>query len=106
MQWLNQTWALDFMTETLYDGRRVRLLTMIDEGNREGSKIAMGLSLLSRRVIRVLDELVAVHGVRQPSASTTTQNFTRRLPLIDHGGAWLLGLRVPAPDDDDLVQIK
>ena len=33
---LNQTWALDFMTETLYDGRRVRLLTMIDEGNREG----------------------------------------------------------------------
>jgi hypothetical protein len=22
---LNQTWALDFMTETLYDGRRVRL---------------------------------------------------------------------------------
>ena len=64
MQWLNQTWALDFMTETLYDGRRVRLLTMIDEGNREGSKIAMGLSLPSRRVNRVLDELVAVHGVR------------------------------------------
>jgi len=63
---LNQTWALDFMTETLYDGRRVRLLTMIDEGNREGLEIAMGLSLPSRRVIRVLDELVAVHGC--PSA--------------------------------------
>ena len=63
---LNQTWALDFMTETLYDGRRVRLLTMIDEGNREGLEIAMGLSLPSRRVMRVLDELVAVHGC--PSA--------------------------------------
>jgi putative transposase len=59
---LNQTWALDFMTETLYDGRRVRLLTVIDEGNREGLEIAMGLSLPRRRVIRVLDELVAVHG--------------------------------------------
>ena len=33
---LNRTWALDFMSETLYDGRRVRLLTVIDEGNREG----------------------------------------------------------------------
>lgn len=54
------------MTETLYDGRRVRLLTMIDEGNREGLEIAMGLSLPSRRVLRVLDELVAVHGC--PSA--------------------------------------
>ena len=59
---LNQTWALDFMTETLYDGRRVRLLTMIDEGNREGLKIVMGLSVPSRRVTRALDELVAVHG--------------------------------------------
>ena len=35
---LNQTWALDFMTETLYDGRRVRLLTMLDEGNHEGAR--------------------------------------------------------------------
>lgn len=63
---LNQTWAIDFMTETLYDGRRVRLLTMIDEGNREGLEIAMGLSLPSRRVTRALDELVAIHGC--PSA--------------------------------------
>jgi putative transposase len=59
---LNQTWALDFMTETLYDSRRVRLLTIIDEGNREGLEIAMGVSVPSRRVVRVLDELVAVHG--------------------------------------------
>jgi putative transposase len=63
---LNQTWALDFMTETLYDGRRIRLLTMIDEGNREGLEIAMGVSLPSRRVVRVLNELVAVH--RRPTA--------------------------------------
>src|SRR5688572_11735050 len=46
---LNQTWALDFMTETLYDHRRVRLLTMLDEGNREGLEIEMGVSLPSRR---------------------------------------------------------
>ncbi len=63
---LNQTWALDFMTDTLYDARRVRLLTMMDEGNREGLEIAMGVSLPGRRVARELDELVAVHGC--PSA--------------------------------------
>ena len=59
---LNRTWALDFMSETLYDGRRVRLLTVIDEGNREGLEIAMGLSVPSQRVVRVLNELVVVHG--------------------------------------------
>jgi len=56
---LNQTWALDFMADTLYDRRRVRLLTVLDEGNREGLEIAMGVSLPSRRVVRVLNELVA-----------------------------------------------
>jgi len=45
------------MTETLYDGRRVRLLTMLDEGNREGLEMAMGGSLPGRRVVRVLREL-------------------------------------------------
>lgn len=59
---LNHTWALDFMTETLYDRRRVRLLTIIDEGNREALEIALGVSLPSRRVVRILDELVALHG--------------------------------------------
>ena len=66
---LNRTWALDFMTETLYDRRRIRLLTVIDEGNREGLEIAMGVSLPSRRVTRVLSELVALHGC--PSALRT-----------------------------------
>jgi len=36
------------MTETLYDGRRIRPLTVIDEGNREELEIEMGLSLPSR----------------------------------------------------------
>lgn len=63
---LNQRWALDVMTETLDDGRRVRRLTVIDEGNRAALEIAMALSIPSRRVVRVLDELTAVHG--SPSA--------------------------------------
>jgi putative transposase len=54
------------MTETLYDSRRVRLLTMLDEGNREGLEIAMGPSLPSRRVTRELEALIALHGC--PSA--------------------------------------
>ena len=38
------------------------LLTVIDEGTREGLEIAMGLSVPNQRVVRVLTELVAVHG--------------------------------------------
>ena len=59
---LNQTWALDFMADALYDRRRFRLLTIIDEGNREALAIEVGTSITAARVIRVLDELIAVHG--------------------------------------------
>ena len=59
---LNHTWAIDFMTDTLYDGRRFRTLNVLDEGNREGLAIDVGMSLPSVRVIAVLEELVALNG--------------------------------------------
>jgi len=59
---LNETWALDFMVDALYDGRPFRALTVIDEGNREALAIEIGTSIPSARVIRVLDELVRLYG--------------------------------------------
>jgi putative transposase len=59
---LNDTWALDFMVDALYDGRPFRALTVIDEGNREALAIEIGTSIPSTRVIRVLDELVRLYG--------------------------------------------
>jgi putative transposase len=59
---LNDTWALDFMTDALYDGRAFRALTIIDEGNREGLAIEVGTSIPSARVIRVLDDLLRLYG--------------------------------------------
>jgi putative transposase len=35
VQELNHVWCLDFMRDTLYDGRPFRTLHVIDEGNRE-----------------------------------------------------------------------
>jgi putative transposase len=62
---LNTTWAMDFMVDTLYDGRRFRTLNVIDESNREGLAIEIGTTLPSLRVIAVLEELVALHGAPQ-----------------------------------------
>jgi hypothetical protein len=56
---LNRTWTLDFMTDLLYDGRQFRTLNVLDEGNREGPAIQMGVSLPAARVIRVLENLIA-----------------------------------------------
>ena len=60
---LNRTWALDFMGDTLYDGRCYRTLNVLDEGNREALAIEISTSLPSRRVVQLLGQLVALHGV-------------------------------------------
>ena len=44
---------------------------MIDEDNRERLEIGMGASLPGRRVIRVLNDLVTVHGSLSPYALPT-----------------------------------
>jgi putative transposase len=59
---LNRTWALDFMEDSLYGGRRFRVLNVIDEGNREALAIEIGTSIPSARVIRLLEDLVDLHG--------------------------------------------
>ncbi len=59
---LNGTWALDFMSDTLYDGRRFRTLNVIDEGNREALAVEVATSIPGSRVVSVLDQLVAIHG--------------------------------------------
>ena len=59
---LNHTWAVDFMSDTLYDGRRFRTLNVIDEGNREALAVEVATSLPGARVVSVLEQLVAIHG--------------------------------------------
>jgi transposase InsO family protein len=53
---------IDFMLETLYDGRRFRTFNVMDESNRAGLAIEVGTTMPALRVIAVLEELVALHG--------------------------------------------
>lgn len=55
----NQIWSIDFMSDSLVDGRKFRLLNVIDDFNRESLAIEVDTSLPSLRVIRVLERLIA-----------------------------------------------
>jgi putative transposase len=59
---LSRVRAMDFMRDTLYDGRPFRTLNVIDEGNREALCIECGTSIPSSRVVRVLEQLVEMFG--------------------------------------------
>jgi len=59
----NQTWSIDFMTDSLWDGRRFRLLNVIDDYNREILAIEADTSLPALRVIRALEKLEMHRGL-------------------------------------------
>jgi len=56
---LNQSWSIDFMSDSLFCGRRFRTFNVVDDFNREALAIEIDLSLPSQRVIRVLERIVA-----------------------------------------------
>lgn len=60
---INQVWSIDFMSDSLWNGRRYRLLNIIDDFNREVLSIEADTSLPTLRVIKVLDKLIFSRGI-------------------------------------------
>lgn len=58
----NQRWSLDFVSDLLADGRRFRLLCVVDDHSREALRITVDTSLSGLRVTRELDELIRHRG--------------------------------------------
>lgn len=60
---LNEVWSIDFMNDSLWDGRKIRLLNIIDDFNREVLTIETDTSLPTLRVIKSLQELSEHRGL-------------------------------------------
>jgi putative transposase len=58
----NQRWSLDFVSDTLTDGRRFRILTVVDDFTRECLCLVADTSLSGARVARELDAIIARRG--------------------------------------------
>jgi len=58
----NQVWSMDFMSDQLVNGKSIRTFNVIDDYNREGLGIEVGLSLPALRVIRALDQIIEWRG--------------------------------------------
>lgn len=54
----NQTWSMDFMADRLMNGRRFRVLNIIDDYNREALEIEPYFSITATRVISILERLI------------------------------------------------
>ena len=58
----DERWSMDFVRDTLADGRPYRIWTLVDDCTREAPLLLVDRSLTARRVIEALDVLLLVRG--------------------------------------------
>jgi putative transposase len=58
----NECSSMDFMSDALLNGQRIRSLNVIDDFNREVLAIEVDTSLPAQRVVRVLEQIADWHG--------------------------------------------
>ncbi len=75
---LNQRWSMDFMSDQLADGRKVRLFNVMDDYSRECLAIEVDTSIGGQRVTRVLDRIVAARGLPECLVMDNGPEFTGR----------------------------
>jgi putative transposase len=59
---INERWSLDFVLDVLEDGRRFRILTVVDDFTRACLAMEVDTSIGGRRVVEVLQRLVETRG--------------------------------------------
>ena len=67
-QWPNDRWSLDFVADQFIDGRRMRVLAVVDDCTRECLGVVPDTSISGIRVARGLDRLLVAYG--KPKTTT------------------------------------
>jgi len=75
---INQVWSLDFLSDALADGRRFRVLGIMDQCSRECLTIAADTSMPALRVVRELEALVRRRGKPNVILSDNGTELTSR----------------------------
>ena len=72
----NQRWSLDFVSDQMTDGRRFRILAVVDDCTRESLALVPDTSISGRRVARELDAIIAWRGKPTTIVSDNGTEFT------------------------------
>jgi putative transposase len=78
----NERWSLDFVSDQLTDGRRLRVLCVVDDCTRECVGLIADTSLSGGRVARELDQIIARRGKPKMIVSDNGTEFTSNAILI------------------------
>jgi putative transposase len=87
----HKRWSMDFVSDSLMDGRALRVLNVVDDCTRTCVALEVDVSLSGERVGRVLDRAAARHGWPDVIVTDNGPEFTSK--ALDQW-AWERGIRI------------
>lgn len=72
----NERWSMDFVSDALSNGRRFRVLNIVDDYSKRAPAIEVDTSLPGLRVIRTLERAIALHGTPKMIVMDNGPEFT------------------------------
>ena len=74
----NEQWAMDFVSDSLWQGRKYRVLTIVDIFTKESPILEIDTSLSGERITRVLDRLSEIRPLPRSIVVDNGPEFTSR----------------------------
>jgi putative transposase len=78
-QRVNERWSMDYMSDVLRGGRRIRIFNVVDDLSREGLASEVDTSLPAGRVIQALEEIALERGYPERIVCDNGPEFRSRL---------------------------
>ena len=75
---VNEVWSMDFVSDSLSGGRRLKYLTVADDFSHESVEIAVDFGMSAQYVTRVLDRAALFRGYPQAVRTDNGPEFTSR----------------------------
>jgi len=102
----NEHWSMDFVHDQMLDGRKFRILTVIDQWSRESVSLEPGFSLTGRCVGHALDQAAIARGMPRAITVDNGTEFTSK--ALDEW-AYRRGVRLDytrpgKPTDNGLIE--
>jgi len=74
----NESWSMDFMHDELFDGRRIRLLTIVDNFTRESIAIEVDSSIGGQKVVEALHRIAQERKLPKTISVDNGSEFTSK----------------------------
>jgi putative transposase len=102
----NESWSMDFMSDALYDGQKIKLLTLVDNFTRESLAIEVAWRLGGHGVVATLMRVVEEKGLPKSIRIDNGPEFTSK--ALDQwaylNGVKLDFIRPGKPTDNALIE--